>query len=109
MTIQVAIRNKQQGVFYYSDSILVDAVVDRQATLQPSAFIPLWRELSDANEAIQTISHSSNVDAILSAVSQAFTLQVPESFSSASANSSYWLSTMLSGRDPQSTLVMRFP
>lgn len=75
--IQVAIRNAQQGVFYFSDTISMEVLIRQQNALQPSAFIPLWRSLPEANESMQNISLGyRDVDSAVQAISHYFALQV---------------------------------
>ena len=60
MCLQVAIRNNQQGVFYFNDNIPLEALLREQGALQPSAFIPVWKSLPDANEAVQNLQSRIN-------------------------------------------------
>lgn len=53
---QVAIRNNQQGVFYFSDTIPLGALLREQGVVQPSAFVPAWRAIPDTAEAVSTVA-----------------------------------------------------
>ena len=64
-------------MFYFSDTIPAEALVRRQNALQPSAFIPTWRSLPEANESVQTIQLGyKSVESAVLALSQHFQLQV---------------------------------
>lgn len=76
--LQVAIRNNQQGVFYFNDSIPLSALLREDGILQPSAFIPAWKSLPDANEAVQNLQvRIASPDAVSRALQAVnFALQV---------------------------------
>lgn len=79
-SLQVAIRNAQQGVFYFSDKVPLEALIDQENSIQPNAFIPLWRSLPDSNELVQTIQvPSQGIEAFVKAVSTHFKVQVKPS------------------------------
>ena len=48
--LQVAIRNAQQGVFYFTDQIPLTAMLRPEGKIAASAFVNAWKTISDANE-----------------------------------------------------------
>lgn len=48
--IQVAIRNTQQGVFYFTDQIPLTALMVEDGRIEPAAFVQSWKNLPEANE-----------------------------------------------------------
>ena len=50
MQMQVAIRNTQQGVFYFNDQIPVTALLQEDGRIEPAAFVQTWKNLPEANE-----------------------------------------------------------
>ena len=47
-------------MFYFNDNIPLEALLREQGALQPSAFIPVWKSLPDANEAVQNLQSQIN-------------------------------------------------
>ncbi|DBB17838.1 TPA: hypothetical protein ACH3X3_002858 [Trebouxia sp. C0006] len=48
--LQVAIRNTQQGVFYFTDQIPLTALMVEDGRIEPAAFVQSWKNLPEANE-----------------------------------------------------------
>ena len=48
--LQVAIRNTQQGVFYFNDQIPLTALMLEEGRIEPAAFVQTWKNLPEANE-----------------------------------------------------------
>lgn len=48
--VQVAIRNTQQGVFYFTDQIPLTALMVEDGRIEPAAFVQSWKNLPEANE-----------------------------------------------------------
>ena len=46
----MAIRNNQQGVFYFSDQIPLTALLLEDGRIEPAAFVQSWKNLPEANE-----------------------------------------------------------
>ncbi|KAK9812096.1 hypothetical protein WJX73_006205 [Symbiochloris irregularis] len=65
-TLQVAIRNNQQGVLYMSDSVPASALFTEGGNMDPSTFPPTWKGLPDASEASQHLQGVTpgNIEAI---------------------------------------------
>lgn len=77
--MQVAVRNNQQGVFYFNDTIPLEALLLEEGSLQPSEFIPAWRALPDASETVQPIqARGGPSSALPSLQANYFVLQVSE-------------------------------
>lgn len=49
-TLQVAIRNTQQGVFYFNDQIPLTALMLEEGRIEPAAFVQTWKNLPESNE-----------------------------------------------------------
>ena len=66
---QVAIRNNQQGVFYFSDTIPLAALLREQGVMQPSAFVPAWRAIPDSAEVVSNVAiRQTTADAAIAAL-----------------------------------------
>jgi len=50
VAFQVAIRNQQQGVFYFNDQIPLTALLLEDGRIEPAAFVQTWKNLPEANE-----------------------------------------------------------
>lgn len=48
--LQVAIRNTQQGVFYFNDQIPLTALMLEEGRIEPAAFVQTWKNLPESNE-----------------------------------------------------------
>ena len=46
----MAIRNNQQGVFYFNDQIPLTALLQEDGKIEPQAFVQTWKTLPEANE-----------------------------------------------------------
>lgn len=46
----MAIRNTQQGVFYFNDQIPLTALMLEEGRIEPAAFVQTWKNLPEANE-----------------------------------------------------------
>ena len=52
---QVAIKNTQQGVFYYQDCVPLEALFVEDGRIEASAFVSAWKAMPDANEATKQL------------------------------------------------------
>jgi hypothetical protein len=51
----VAIKNTQQGVFYYQDSVALEALFLEGGRMEAAAFVSSWKALPDASEATKQL------------------------------------------------------
>lgn len=60
VVIQVAIKNAQQGVFYYPDSISLEALFVEGGRIEAAAFVSTWKAISSDNEVTRQLPVSIN-------------------------------------------------
>ena len=66
---QVAIRNQQQGVFYFNDKIPLTALLLEDGRIEPAAFVNMWKNLPEANESQKELPISiASLDSVKSRV-----------------------------------------
>ena len=70
--MQVAIRNNQQGVFYFNDQIPLTALMQEDGRIEPAAFVQTWKNLPTANETQKELPISiTSLDSIKSRIEAA--------------------------------------
>lgn len=60
VVIQVAIKNAQQGVFYYPDSISLEALFVEGGRIEAAAFVSTWKAIPSDNEVTRQLLVSIN-------------------------------------------------
>eukprot|EP00850_Spirogloea_muscicola_P008312 SM000044S15959 [mRNA] locus=s44:228581:233709:+ [translate_table: standard] len=65
--LQVAIKNNQQPVWYFTDSVPLHVFFSEEGRVERAAFLETWKSLPDANEVTREFSESiiSNLDVTL--------------------------------------------
>ena len=72
VVIQVAIRNTQQGVFYFTDQIPLTALMLEDGRIEPAAFVQTWKNLPEANESQKELPISiTSLDSVKSKIEAA--------------------------------------
>ena len=70
--LQVAIRNTQQGVFYFNDQIPLTALMQEDNKIEPQAFVQSWKSLPEANESQKELPISiTSLDVVKSKIQAA--------------------------------------
>ncbi|KAL3140598.1 hypothetical protein ABBQ32_005169 [Trebouxia sp. C0010 RCD-2024] len=70
--LQVAIRNNQQGVFYFNDQIPLTALMQEDGRIEPAAFVQTWKNLPEANETQKELPISiTSLDSVKSRIQAA--------------------------------------
>ena len=70
--MQVAIRNNQQGVFYFNDQIPLTALMQEDGRIEPAAFVQTWKNLPETNETQKELPISiTSLDSIKSRIEAA--------------------------------------
>jgi len=60
VVLQVAIKNAQQGVFYYPDSVSLEALFVEGGRIEAAAFVSTWKAISSDNEITKHLPVSIN-------------------------------------------------
>lgn len=61
----MAIKNTQQGVFYYQSSVALEALFMEGGRMEAAAFVSTWKALPDASEATKQLPLSiTHVEAL---------------------------------------------
>ena len=72
LQVQVAIRNNQQGVFYFNDQIPLTALMQEDGRIEPAAFVQTWKNLPEANETQKELPISiTSLDSVKSKIQAA--------------------------------------
>lgn len=72
LQVQVAIRNNQQGVFYFNDQIPLTALMQEDGRIEPAAFVQTWKNLPEANETQKELPISiTSLDSVKSRIQAA--------------------------------------